>query len=122
MANAFRSGTSILEHQVQAWRTLVIAIRKQTSAASDYLALQELLLLFFSIVSGIGAVFLAAFNGYGDNALEMGRIYAVIVIWLLGRLFCKAYLAERVTDAVSGLTLMVTDKSAGRCLFNDIRL
>ena len=100
MANSFRSG-SVSEQQVQVWRTLVIGIRKQAWAAFDYLSLQELSLLLFSILLGTVSVFLAAFNGYGDLIFNTGKVNATIVTLLLGRLFCKAYMAELVTHAVS---------------------
>ena len=100
MTNSFRSG-SVSEKQVQIWRALVIGIRKQTWAATDYLAMQELLLLLFSVLMGTVSVFLAAFNGYGDVIFNTGKVNATIVTLLLGRLSCKAYMAERVTDAVS---------------------
>ena len=100
MANSFRNG-SFSEHRVHTWRALVIGIRKQAWAASDYLAMQELLPLLNTILVGTVAIFLAAFNGYGDEIFEAGKNNAFIVTWLLGRLLCKAYMAELVTDAVS---------------------
>ena len=100
MADTFTSG-NIPEYKVQCWRRLVNSIRKQTWAASDYLAMQELLILLFTILFGTVSVFMAAVNGYEDEVLQTRKVNVFSVAWLLGRLFVKAYVAERVTDAVS---------------------
>ena len=99
MADGFRSGR-ISEYRVQCWRELVNSIRKQTAAASAYVAMNELLLLLFTILLGTVSIFMAAVNGYGDEILETTKINVFSVTWLLGRLLAKANLAEGVTSSV----------------------
>ena len=100
MVDAFRVG-HVTEHKVQCWRRFLNSIRKQTAAASDYLAMQELLLLLYSILLGTVTAFLGTVNGYGEEVLQTSKVNAFSVTWLLFRKLAKVNLAERVTDAVS---------------------
>ena len=69
---------------------------------SDYIALPQLFLLLQSIVLGTVAIFIAFMNDLGADSAGMKFACLSIFVWLLTRLFCKAWAAEAVTKEVSG--------------------
>ena len=96
-----RSKSFVSEDQGKSWGRLVVSIRQTALALSDYLALPELARLLQTILLGTIVTFIAVVNGFGDALFPTRLVCFLVVACLSSKLFCKAYMAERITAAVS---------------------
>ena len=87
------------EKRLDAWRGLILSIRKQTEMASDYMSYPQLSLLLQSILLGTVAIFIVLAGAFGSMA-GIWEYCLSTFLWLLVRLFCKAWFAEQITAEV----------------------
>ena len=87
---------NVSEKRVDAWRGLILSIRKQTQNVSEYIAYPQLYLLLQSVVLGTIAIFIGLMGSFGTmNGIT--EYCLITFLWLLGRVFFKAWFAELIT-------------------------
>ena len=73
MRDRFENGC-VSTVQIESWRRLVVAIRKQVSAVSSYLSMPELALLLRTTLQGTVSIFVGITNGWGRTFVQVSKV------------------------------------------------